>query len=182
MARRQLNRRAVGGFTLYELLAVMVLMATLAGTVALSVRGRVSNARLESFLVQLELCDGFARSEARRWNQTVLLGLDSSDQRVWRSAPSVEGSLVERSIMVPRGVNIARIKTMNRQLDQGILQIAISSLGQSDTYALRIQSSGGRDVWLVVLGGSGQVLRFDTEDDVDEVFSLQGDSIGNDAR
>jgi prepilin-type N-terminal cleavage/methylation domain-containing protein len=175
-------RRATAGFTLYELLAVMVLMAILAGTVALSVRGRVSNAGLESFLVQIELCDARARSEARRWNQPVLLGFDSSDQRVWQSAASVDRSSVERSIAAPRGVKISQIKTMNRQLDQGTLQIAISPLGQSDTYALRIQASGGRDVWLVVLGGSGQVLRFDTEGDVDGVFSLQGVAIGNDAR
>jgi prepilin-type N-terminal cleavage/methylation domain-containing protein len=168
-----------GGFTLVELAAVMVVLAILAGTVTWSVRGHVSNARMESFLVRIEASDARARAEARRLNLPVLLGIDSSQERVWQVSAGTSG---KRSFAVPRGLDIARLHSTNQQSALQALEITISPLGQSETYAMQVKASGGRATWLVVLGGSGQVLRFDREEDVEGVFSLQRDAIRNHAR
>jgi general secretion pathway protein H len=169
MAQKSKYSLQAGGFTLYELLAVMVLMAVLAGTVAVSVRGHVSNARLLAFLDRLESCDARARAQARRLNHPLVLKFDADDQRVSQSYANV----AERSFAAPLGVEIEQIKTAKQESDHGILQIAVSPLGQSDTYALRLQASSGRSMWLVVLGASGQCLRLYEGADVEDIFSLQ---------
>lgn len=182
MAQRRKDRSITSGFTLYELVAVMVIMAIIAGTVAISVRGHVSNAQLEAFIERLETFDARGRAEARRLNQSIALAFDSSDQRISQLHEDVAYASPKRSYTVPRGVEIAQIKTARQESDRGVLQIAVSPLGQTDTYALRLEASSGRSVWLVVLGASGQCLRFEKENDVEEIFSLQRGTLRNDAR
>lgn len=181
MAQTRKYGSTPSGFTLYELVAVMVLMAIIAGTVAISVRGHVSNAQLETFLDRLETFDARARADARRLSQSVALAFDSNDQRVSQINADVAYASTGRSFAVPHGVDIAQCKTANQASDRGMLQIAVSPFGQTDTYALRLDASGGRSVWLVVLGASGQCLRFDKENDVEEIFSLQRRAFRDDA-
>lgn len=182
MANKRKYSSNRSGFTLYELVAVMAVMAIIAGTVAISVRGHVSNARLESFVDRLEACDARARNEARRLNQSVALVFDANNQRVSQIILDAADASRERIFSAPRVVEIARVKTTNRESDRGTMRIAVSPLGQTETYALRLQASRGRSLWLVVLGASGQCLRIDKEDDVEDVFSLQRGAIRNDAR
>lgn len=182
MVPRRKHGSTPSGFTLYELLAVMVLMAILAGTVGISVRGHVSNAQLEAFLDRLETFDGRARAEARRLHQPVTLAFDSDEQRASRTQGGFAGAATERTCAVPRGVEIAQMKTTSQVSARGSLRIALSPLGQTDTYALRLEASSGRSVWLVVLGASGQCLRFDKENDVEEIFALQRGAKRDDAR
>ena len=161
--RRQL---ASSGFTLFELVAVLAVLAVLAGAVMFSVRSHVSNAQLESFLDRLEDFDGHARADARRRGQATAFLFDLEERNVTQI-----GS--DRSMAVPLGVEIARIRTISQESDHGVLQVGVSPFGQTDTYALQLRASGGRSVWFVALGVSGQCLRFDKEIDVDEVFLVQ---------
>ena len=156
-------------FTLFELMAVLIVIAILAGTVALSVRGHIANARLETFLDRLETFDGHARRDARRRNDFAALLFDLNDKRIYRSMRDAPG----QSLAVPLGVEIEQISTNSQRSDHGVLRVTVSALGQADTYALQLRASSGRRVWLVVLGGSGQCLRFDRENDVEEMLSLQ---------
>ena len=112
----------------------------------------------------------------------VALAFDANDQRVSQINADVAYASTQRSFAVPHGVAIAQIKTTSQASEYGVLQLAVSPLGQTDTYAVRLQASGGRNVWFVVLGASGQCLRFDEEDDVEELFSLQRGAIRHDAR
>lgn len=182
MAQRRKDRSIPSGFTLYELVAVMVVVAIIAGTVAISVRGHVSNAQLEAFLERLETFDARGRAEARRLNQSIRLAFDSTDRRISQMIGDDVYAATRRSYAVPRGVEIARIKTTRQESEGGVLQIAVSPLGQTDTYALRLEASSGRSVWLVVLGASGQCLRIEKENEVEEIFSLQRGTLRNDAR
>jgi len=167
---------------MYELVAVMFVMAIIAGTVTFSMRGHVSNARLENVLDRLESFDGRARGEARRLNRPVALEFDSNAQRVSQSNLDGASASTKRSFAVPHGVTIAQIKTVAHESERGVLQIAVSPLGQTDTYAVRLQAASGRGAWLVLLGASGQCLRFDKENDVEEIFSIQRGTLRHDAR
>ena len=160
------------GFTLFELVAVLVVLAILAGAVAVSVRGHISNARLEAFLDRLETFDGRARGEARRRSELTVLSFDANTKLVSQISDQ-NSSGAARSFAVPGGLEIVAVKTVSDQASQGVLRIGVSPLGQTDTYALQLRASSGRELWLVVLGGSGQCLRFDKDNDVEDLFSLQ---------
>ena len=159
-------------FTLFELIAVLVVLAILAGTVALSVRGHVANAKLESFLDRLETFDGQVRREAKRRGGLATLLYDLHDKRIYQDMPGAPAGW-GRDFAIPTGVEIEQIMTRSQRSDDGLLRIAVSPLGQTDTYALRLRASSGRKVWLVVLGASGQCLEFDRESDVEEMLSLE---------
>ena len=171
------SRRA---FTLFELVAVLVVMAILAGTVAVSVRGHVANARLEAFLDRLETFDSRARGEARRGGEAIVLSFDGIEKLVSRSNGR-DSSGAARSFAVPDGIEVAQVRTATDQSSGGVLRIGVSPLGQTDTYALQLRASSGREQWLVVLGASGQCLRLDKENEVEEIFSLQLGPAGNHA-
>ena len=166
------------GFTLVEVIAVLVLIALAAGTVAVSVRGHVAGAQLEMFLDRLETLDAQARNAAKRHSQSVALTFDMGNGQVSQAG----GDAVEkRTFAAPGSVAIAKVRTNYQQSTDGTLQINVSPLGQTDTYALRLQAASGRSAWLVVLGVSGQCLRFDEERDVEEIFSLQSGTVRGDA-
>lgn len=173
--RRKTDGSPPGGFTLLELVAVLMVMAILAGAVALSVRGHVSNAQLEAFLTRLEAFDARARSQARRQGQRLALRFDASDQRVSLAAAAADEDEAP-AFAVSRGVELAQVRTARQAADYGVLETSVSPFGQSETYALCLQASSGRRVWLVVLGASGQCLRLDEEEEVEQILSLQNDA------
>jgi len=164
---RNRSRRS-GGFTLIELAAVIVILALLAGVVAVSVRAHLENAKLELLLARVEAFDGRLRDETRRQNRLEELRINAQEGCIAQG----EATSPPRVIRVTGRIRIDRIRTTDFDGEFGELRVLISPLGQSDTYALRFRTAQGRQVWLVVLGVSGQCLRLEKEEQVDEVFAL----------
>ena len=159
----------VGGFTLIEVLAVVVVLGILASLVAIKVNGHVQRARLVQAADQLAVLDRRARDEARQRSVPLQLQIDT-DRGVARirSRQSAADGTTPR-VVASGSVSFADVRLSgNRPVHDGTLDV--SSLGQSETYAVRLSAPDGAALWLVTLGLSGQHLRLESEEDVREVL------------
>ena len=87
------------GFTLVELLAVLVILALAAGAVMQVGRGSVESARVRSFLVEAEAMMRAARNAAIETGAETDVIIDTRERRLAFPAG-------ERSIAVPEGVSL----------------------------------------------------------------------------
>ena len=158
------------GFSLVELVAVIALLAIFASLAGISVRGHIANARLELALESIEALDGRIRDEALRRQSPDELRINVDRGKVYQSGA---GRKLPSSRTVALGdtVQIDRIRIAKRESRHGELRVLVSLHGQSDSYALRLSTSTGRKVWLVVLGATGQCLRIEEEKDVASLLS-----------
>jgi prepilin-type N-terminal cleavage/methylation domain-containing protein len=165
------NDKIRRGFTLVELLAVLVLLAILAGSAALSLRGPYRAAQLENALESAALADNQVRDYARRCGKPA--------QIVVR----IETGAIAGVTAADGFVDVARFRTHvacldevivgGRRSDCGETAIPVSPRGWTPTYALRFQMSKGGHRWLAFLGVTGQTLRIDDERELETLWRLQ---------
>lgn len=158
------------GFTLWELVAVLILLGLMASAVVVNLQGHIANARLEMVLDRLEAWDHRGRALARRQGRPLAFVWDLESGRVGLEGLENAAGLPAASLALPRGVRGLQIRTAPQAGPSDHLRIPISAQGQSLTYAVQLQATGGRQKWLAVLGASGQCLRLEQEQDVDALW------------
>lgn len=148
------------GFTLVELMAVMVVLGLLASVTVWSVRSQVATARNQLAVDQLTLADRQLRDHARRVARPVDLIVDLDTGRLYRApagttspaqwAP-LEDSLPLDSLLVNGQ------KFTSRQV-----AVRFRGDGTSPSYAIRLkavatgQSKANEGEWIVFVGRTGQ--------------------------
>lgn len=162
--------RRRSGFTLIELAAVMVLVAILAATVGISLRGRVTKLRLETIANRLENLDRQTRDLARRQRQPMRLRIDTTSGTVEQGFASQTAPL--KRVRVGEQVDIDQL-WLPRGRRSGSGDILISAAGQSSTYALRLSSESGQRAWLLVCGLSGQVVRVESDEAIQSLLAYR---------
>jgi len=193
-------RRRVG-FTLVELVAVVTLLALLAGAVAVSLTGEADRARRVDVIGQLRHADRTARLAAQREGEAMALRFDLSAQRVWRRRDNGErDGPVSHPFHLPGAFRIARVVKLEtpaepgyprrepdvERIDRGTATIAYSANGRSVSYALRVahrdeprdaasNGAAGIGPWLVVSGLTGQVTVHDDAETIDKLFAVLAD-------
>jgi len=180
------------GFTLVEVMAVVALMAILAGGVAWAMTGEIRRASREDVVVKLAHADALTRLAARRLGRSRVLAfdLDRGTLTHGRHADRTAGSGGGDEAPPPRTVTLApghRLEQIAltragrvRRFDAGVVELTVSAAGHSATYALRLAPSGrGRErpdrapepgPWLVVAGLTGQVTQGYEDREIDNLF------------
>ncbi len=160
------------GFTLLETVAVLLIVALLAGAVMLSPSQWFQSARLKDAADRVVFMDRVARQHAQRSGQAVDLVFDIEHGKLYRrqSQGGESGREKGHRLSMPSGFEMEKIIVHNRQNEWGQANVPFSKQGHTPSYAVRITGPNDQATWLVVAGLTGQVLEFDSQDEVEDVF------------
>jgi type II secretory pathway pseudopilin PulG len=151
-----------------ELVVVMLILATLAGLVAYSLRGAVDRYQMNRAIETIELFDAQARRQACRSRGSLEARIDRG-----RNLLSIESSRrrSQATFRLPRQVEIAEIRMGRTSVAGGPFGLNINRHGQSDSYAVHLRR-GNAERWLIVLGTSGQIVTLNDQGEADAILSL----------
>ena len=146
------------GFSLVELVVVLVLMAILASMATVSIRGVIIRQRLARAAEVVEQFDTALRRSARNGRRRVVGVIDRSRRRL--VIGQVNGKA--RTFSLPKQVSIDSVRLGSVRLGQSPstsseTQITAAGDGSSASYAVRLVSGQTRR-WVLLAGGTGQVI------------------------
>ena len=157
MIKRLIKRPGKGfsrlGFSLIELIVVVLLMGILASMTTISVRGAIVRGRLTRAADLVQRFDVALRRAARSERRPVVGQIDRKRGRLTIDA----GGNEPRLITLPKHVLIETIRFRASTGSSRSNRIIADRDGASPTYALRL-SSGGSQRWVLLVGGTGQVI------------------------
>lgn len=147
------------GFSLLEIMAVVVIIGILGAGATLVFRGPLNRARESNFREQLISIQLRCREQCRRQSAAGQLTINRN---------SVEWRFQGRNKRESLG-DACRIESVLSQ--DGTLRYAksvfiFSFQGISECFAMQIQPRTGKSYWLLCIGGTGECLEIATESDV----------------
>lgn len=148
--RRDVIRRHLEnarGFSLIELVVVLLLLAILAALATYSARGIVAKDRLARGVEAIEQFDRALRRAARSQRRTVKGVIDRR-----RGEFVVDGTSEQRRFRLPRRVTMESLR-----MDTSGRGLAALGDGSTASYAVELRCDRAK-VFVVFAGGSGQVL------------------------
>lgn len=151
---RDVDTRTLGrrGFTMVELVTVLVLLSLVAGTVTFSLRGNIANSRAELAIEKLQLADRQLRDSASRSGRVSSLRIDVSKGRVART---VRG---ERDLVIEDDIPVLRFRSKDLDADGGQVAVQFLPDGTSTTYAVCLRQNKQARKWIIFAGLTGQAL------------------------
>lgn len=164
---------AAGGFTLLELLGVLVIGGLLVSIASLSLTGPRRAMQLDDALGQLQWLDAQARHEALRFGEPIMLVFDLDQQTVvlrpsgegGQPAPAAEGNApLSRSWTLPGQLTLDRLWLSGQVVDRGVVGVPVGIDGQSPSYGVCVTGAGSSSRWLLIAGLSGQWMRAQAND------------------
>jgi len=164
------GRRA---FSLIELALVLVILALVAGTVAVGVRGTLARVTLEDCLDEIEAFDRTTRRLATEQDEALRLVVDLARGRLRRTDADGRDDRGE-ALHVPDGWRLAEVRLLGRRVTSGTVAVSVSARGLGPTYALRLEGAEGRGRWIAVAGLTGQTWEPEDGDAVQQVFETIG--------
>lgn len=156
------------GFTLVELVIVLVIAAMLTAIASLSLRGTLDQHQLSRAAEVIERFDAKMRRESRLTEQPVVAGFDLSRGRLTIDAV---GSDRDTTLRLPSRVEVSRFRLRQKVAVGKRVNLLIDRDGTGPTYAIELKR-GRMTRWLVVLGTSGQFIPLDSEDQVDAIVNF----------
>ncbi|MHB8974538.1 MAG: prepilin-type N-terminal cleavage/methylation domain-containing protein [Pirellulaceae bacterium] len=159
------------GFTLLELLVVLVIMALLTALVAVRLQGPYQSARLEDALQRVAFVDSQARAHAREFSTSCQIVFQLDRGRLYSQGPGSD-SARHCEFSLPGSLRIERLLTSQMELGSGTGCIDISARGTAVTYALCLATSQGTHRWLLFAGLTGRVAYPKDEIHVQQLFEL----------
>lgn len=187
------------GFTIIEVMAVVVLIGVLAGMAALSMINDARRATRQDVIARLTDADATARLAAKRLGPTTLR-IDLDQQKLWlvtpdpttreprpghvmRLAPDYRITEVAWVDPQPADARNARPRQTLTH-DAGTVELPYSGEGMTRTYVLRLQGPGidpdtgeqaperERTTWLLFSGLTGQTVINDEPETIDNLLAL----------
>lgn len=163
------NRSHRNAFTLIELIVVLVILAMLSSLAMLSVGNIMDKHQLSQAAETIEIFDMRLRREARTNRQPISATLDSVNKTL--VLPQADGS--ERIFRLPSRVQIKSWRIAGKRGAESLMRLPVKGDGRSPSYAIEL-ARGKNTIWVVILGGSGQVSMLDNTRDVSRLMSLGG--------
>lgn len=175
------------GFTLIEVMAVVVLLGLLAGGVMLSLAGDTHRARRADVIDRLTHEDELARLAACRSGSPAILRLDLKAQRLWRVDMLPQEQRLSHSWQIPASFRVQQVlrpassagaDAAVMQIDSGIAELPFNSAGCGSSYALHLvpreAAADEKETWLVFAGLTGQCIVMNHESEVRDIFAQLG--------
>jgi len=176
-----MNRR---GFTLIEMIAVVLLLGLLAGSVAYAMTGELRRGTREEAVDVIRYMDHMTRLTADRFGRPCALRFELDKRRLRRVIdPAGRSAETLSTRRLPRPFRIDRLVaatvddqrrgkptlTKVRGWEHGRADVNVGVDGRGPTYALRL-TGDARDEWLVFAGLTGRMMRVEDERAVDNLF------------
>lgn len=158
------------------MLVVIALMAVLATTVSLSLRGTARAARIEDVAGRVAAFDRSAREAARRFGRPLELRFDLSAGTVERAG----GSDQPAPLRLPAGFRVKAVALPGGTVGAGEVRVPVSVRGHTPSYAAHVEGRGGDgdDIWLMAAGLTGRTLVIRDATEVQDIFSADGNDGG----
>ncbi|QDT08811.1 prepilin-type N-terminal cleavage/methylation domain-containing protein [Planctomycetes bacterium K23_9] len=139
------------GFTLIEMVVVVLLLAVISGVGFLSVRSTLAQASLQHVVSQIIALDAQERAAARSNPAGGRMQVLSDHELRCR--------LSNRSVRIAGDLSISRLLRLTPSATlQDVAEISFFLSGNSPTYAVEITDAKDVRSWVVVLGTSGQAF------------------------
>jgi type II secretion system protein H len=157
------------GFTMIEILAVMVLLGLAAGVVAVNIRGPMREASLEEVVERIVDFDGQTRAIARRKGRPLRLRVDLTAGRLSRSDAET-GEELGAPAVVLGGWRVEELRVRDEPIGSGTATLSVSRRGLSQSYALLLVGPHGERRWLLCAGLSGHFTQYDSHDGIENIL------------
>jgi len=148
------------GFSLIEITMVLLIMGVAAAAVTLRVEPMLRHERMEQVVRDIVDFDRLTRALARRHDQQLRLVLDTSVGELRRL--DVTGAESRgRAVRLPDNYAITKVLVRSQDVGSGTISIPCSHRGFMPTYAVRLDSPGGRRQWILLTALGGQEVLID---------------------
>lgn len=166
----QQNNRSIvcsnRGFSLLELLVVMVIVALVTASVIVSWSGVAQDAAQESAVSRLQSLDLHMRSFARGHRDECALSFEINSGQL-RKHYHIEENKNPAGESLGRGILITDLQSTSGRRQGGRIEVLFRRDGTSPTYGMCLSGPGNRKAWLLFAGMSGQVTRLKSEKEFD---------------
>jgi prepilin-type N-terminal cleavage/methylation domain-containing protein len=178
------------GFTLLEVMLVVLIGAILAGAAILSLSHSAAKVSVDDTLRRIVYLDNLVRHTARQSGNVQQIILDLTAQTITEpNLQAASDSSWLQSLHMTQGIRIERAWVIGTdQSDsqesgqsEGQLSIPCSADGYMPTYALELTGRDGQMRCLVMAGLSGQASEVVDEKQVQSIFAAVGAAVDTDA-
>ena len=172
-----LTRHTRSGFSLVEVIAVLLLLAMLAGTAALAMEGRAQQSRAEDILAALTKIDQHARHHAAASGDPITLTIDTQTDTLTLTAQTDTGPVHLDTYTLPGATQIkqAWLLRHHQQVSRPQTVIAYRPNGSSPTFGLTLQHEHPHEspttTEMLFAGLSGQQTIFDDENHLQDILA-----------
>lgn len=163
--------RGTSGFTLVEVLVVIVVLALLAAVVATRWSGVHHEAVVASAFGKLQFVDQHLRQFARSRQAPCLLAFDLEQGRLGKQH-AAEGDHDLQWESLGTGMKIDAVRVGGEKPSSRHVEIPVDVRGQTPTYGLHVVGPGKRETWLLFAGLSGQMTEFENARSWNAAFEL----------
>ena len=159
------------GFTLIEVLVVLVIVSMLVAITAVRWRGGYDRAILERGLQEVRMADEMARECARASNRPIGLRIDLDTDCI--AHVDVDSWHVRRRFVFGSGrVRLETLITDGRRRLAGQTVLRVDGKGATSTYALLLETPQGLRRWVVFTGVAGEMITCRDEKQVRRIFRI----------
>jgi prepilin-type N-terminal cleavage/methylation domain-containing protein len=156
-------------FTLVETLVAVVILGLLVGMAAWAFAGPLRRAQLDQAVEQIRFLDATTRQVARDTGKPFRISIDADRVALGR-IDSSHGRVLLSESALPSGIRIDRVRTTSRDHDGGAIEVEVSRLGLSESYAVLLAGREWRR-WVLVSGLSGEVTVVSDDLQIADIFS-----------
>lgn len=149
------DKRSTAGFTLIEVALVLAILAALSAAAAFLLRPALASAEINAALSRFQAFDHLLREEAQTRQRRLTLTIENSSGKL----ECADSRLLER---LERRWPIRQVVLPEAPMAGRRVRIDYFPDGSSRSFALEF-SKHGQSRWIVICGGTGQVLNDDNE-------------------